>query len=90
MKLRAQIVIYGIVQGVWFRVNTKNKAEQLNITGWVRNTSDGNVEALFEGEESNINEIIEWCHHGPPSAMVEKVEIKKSYATNEFNHFFIK
>ncbi len=73
---RAHVKIYGKVQGVWFRVHTKEMAEKLGIKGWVRNVPDGSVEAVFEGEEENLEEMIRWCHHGPPLARVTKVEIK--------------
>ena len=61
MKLRLQVKISGKVQGVWFRLNTKNKADDLKINGWVRNTNDGKVEAIFEGEEEKLHKIINWC-----------------------------
>lgn len=91
-KLRANVhvVISGRVQGVWFRASTKQKAEQLGLTGWVRNTSKGNVEAIFEGEEDIVKEMIDWCHHGPPSAQVEHVKIKNQPPTNGFGGFSIR
>ena len=52
-------MISGRVQGVWFRANTKDKAEQLGLNGWVRNTTDGNVEAVFEGEQEQIKKMLE-------------------------------
>ena len=90
MKSNIHVIIYGRVQGVWFRASTKQKAEQLGINGWVRNTVDGNVEAIFEGEENSVNEMLNWCHHGPPMAEVEKVEVKNQNSTNGFNCFTIK
>ena len=90
MKSKIHVIISGRVQGVWFRANTKDKAEQLGIGGWVRNTTDGNVEAVFEGDEENIKEMLEWCHHGPPSAKVENVEVEKQTPSNGFDGFSIK
>lgn len=91
MKSRVHVVISGRVQGVWFRVNAKDKAEQLGLNGWVRNTSDGSVEAVFEGEQGQINEMLEWCHQGPPMAHVENVKVEKQQISdNEFNRFSIK
>ena len=90
MKKNLHVFISGRVQGVWFRANTKQKAEQLGITGWVRNTSDGRVEAIFEGEENHIKEMLEWCHHGPPLAKINNVEIIEQNPTNGFNGFSIK
>jgi len=78
MKLNTKVVISGRVQGVWFRQNTKNKAEQLGVKGWVKNTDDGNVEAVFEGEEDAIGEMIKWCHHGPKLAKVTNIETTQS------------
>lgn len=90
MKSKVQVIISGRVQGVWFRANTKNKAEQLGITGWVRNTDDGKVEALFEGEDDLIKEMLEWCKHGPTMAKVTDVKVKKNPDQDEYNSFLIK
>ena len=90
MKSNVHVLISGRVQGVWFRASTKQKAEQLSLTGWVRNTSGGNVEAVFEGDENLIQEMLEWCHHGPPLANVENVEIKNQEPTKGFDDFSIK
>ena len=90
MKTNVHVVISGRVQGVWFRATTKQKAEQLGITGWVRNTPDGCVEAIIEGEEQQVKKMIEWCHEGPPLATVDKVEIKNQSPTNGFDGFSIK
>ena len=90
MKLNVHVIISGRVQGVWFRANTKQKAEQLGLTGWVRNTSDGCVEAVFEGEERLIKEMIEWCNKGPSLAKVEKVEVKNQNLIEGFDGFSIR
>lgn len=73
---RAHVRIYGRVQGVWFRANTKEMAKKLRLKGWVRNMPDGSVEAVFEGDDESIEKAIEWCHHGPPLARVDRVEVK--------------
>jgi len=90
MRLKTHVIISGKVQGVWFRINTKNKAEQLNLTGWVRNTTDGKVEAVFEGEERDINEMIKWCYEGPPHAYVQNVNVETKSKLNGFYKFEIK
>lgn len=90
MKSKARVIISGKVQGVWFRASTKNKAEQLGITGWVRNTEDGNVEALFEGDDNVLEEMLEWCNHGPPMAVVENVKVERRPEKDEHNNFSIK
>ena len=89
MKTNVHVLISGRVQGVWFRASTKKKADELGIHGWVRNTSDGKVEAVFEGEKEKIDEMIKWCHIGPPLARVEKVEVEKQDPTNAFKEFSI-
>ncbi|MCD6474173.1 MAG: acylphosphatase [Thermoplasmata archaeon] len=73
---RAHVRIYGRVQGVFFRANTKKMAEKLGVAGWVRNMPDGSVEAVFEGDDKAVEQIIEWCHHGPEMARVEKVYVE--------------
>lgn len=91
MKYTAHVIISGRVQGVWFRANTKNKADQLGIMGWIKNTSDGKVEAFFEGEKDHVDEMIDWCQHGPSQAKVNNVKWEKKPITiNKFNKFFIK
>ncbi len=90
MKKTVNVVVSGKVQGVWFRANTKNKAEQLGVTGWVKNSPGGTVEACFEGDEHQVQEMIEWCHRGPPRAKVEKVEVKNQESTRGFDNFSIK
>ncbi|MCK5636915.1 MAG: acylphosphatase [Thermoplasmatales archaeon] len=90
MKSNVHVLISGRVQGVWFRTSTKQKAEQLGLTGWIRNTSDGSVEAIFEGDEKGIQDMLEWCHRGPPLARVSNVEVKNQESTNGFDGFSIK
>ena len=90
MKSKVHVIISGKVQGVWFRANTKNKAEQLNIIGWVRNTPDGKVEAIFEGEERDVHEMIKWCNEGPPLANVKNIDVEPSSPLNGFDGFSIK
>lgn len=79
-KIGVHIKIYGKVQGVFFRDNTRDRAEHHNIAGWVKNVFDNTVEAFLFGEEKDVNELIEWAHEGPSGAMVDRVEIldKKS------------
>lgn len=84
------MIISGQVQGVWFRASTRDKAEQLGLKGWVKNTPDGSVEAVFEGEENLVQEMLEWCHHGPPLANVENVKVKKQSISNCFDRFSVK
>jgi acylphosphatase len=73
-RTRAHVFVSGTVQGVYYRANTRDTARQKGVDGWVRNLSDGRVEAVFEGTESAVEEMVEWCHTGSPAAEVEDVE----------------
>jgi acylphosphatase len=88
--LRAHVVVQGRVQGVWFRASTKDEADRIGVTGWVRNLPDGSVEAVFEGETKKVEEIVGWCHRGPSGAQVAKVEITWEPYAKEFGHFDIR
>jgi acylphosphatase len=72
-KVRAHVYVSGRVQGVFFRGTVQERAEQLGLTGWVRNLPDGRVEALFEGEPGKVREMVRWCEEGPSHATVESV-----------------
>ncbi|MCS7136073.1 MAG: acylphosphatase [Nitrososphaerota archaeon] len=89
MKVRAHVYVSGVVQGVFFRSNTKRMADRLGVKGWVRNLPDGRVEAVFEGEREAVVSMIEWCHRGPPDAIVENVEVKWEEYKGEFKDFRI-
>lgn len=88
-KRRVHVLIFGKVQGVSFRYHTYELAKKLGITGWVRNTSDGKVEAVFEGDRDKIEKILEFCKRGPSLARVEKVEVKEEKFKGEFKDFKI-
>ncbi len=83
-RLRAHVIVHGFVQGVWFRASTRDEAVRIGVTGWVRNLSDGSVEAVFEGEKKKVEEIVGWCHHGPSGAQVSKVDISWERHKGEF------
>lgn len=89
-KVRAHVLISGIVQGVFFRANTRDIALSHGIHGWVRNTMDGKVEAVFEGDEAVVKRVIDWCKHGPTGARVDNVDIKWLDYTGEFNGFMVR
>ena len=74
---RVRVFISGRVQGIFFRAETRRKAEELGVAGWVRNLADGRVEAVFEGPADKVEKIIEWCWQGSPLAKVEKVEVRE-------------
>jgi acylphosphatase len=71
---RAHVWVSGVVQGVFFRGTTAEQARALGLDGWVRNLPDGRVEAVFQGDATNVGAAVEWVRHGPPRAIVESVE----------------
>lgn len=85
--IRAHVVIAGEVQGVSFRYYIKEKARMLEITGWVKNLSDGRVEAVFEGLEDKVKELIEWCKKGPSLTKVNHVKVEFRHYKGEFTGF---
>ena len=74
--ISVHVFISGQVQGVFFRAHTKEKAEELNLAGWVKNLPDGRVEAVFEGEQDQINKMLVWCYQGSPTSQVDQVDIR--------------
>ena len=71
---RVRVVIHGRVQGVWFRGWTIEAAQMRGLSGWVRNRRDGTVEAVFDGPDKVVADMIEACWQGPPAARVTDVE----------------
>lgn len=88
-NVRVHLIVEGRVQRVWFRESTRITAAELDVKGWVKNRSDGSVEIIAEGQEKNIMEFIEWCHDGPPHAVVTNVTQTPQEYINEFNSFTI-
>jgi acylphosphatase len=89
-SVRAHVFISGRVQGVNFRISTRNQARQAGVAGWVHNLSDGRVEAVFEGSNAAVRRMVSWCYSGPPSAEVERVEVKWEEPTQSENDFSIR
>ncbi len=87
---RVHVYVSGRVQGVFFRAETQRTAMDFKLTGWVRNTADGRVEVVFEGEDANVDKMLAWCHVGPPAARVEKVLTEEEPYTDSFRDFSIK
>ena len=73
--MRRRVVVHGRVQGVFFRDSTRRLALELSVSGWVRNTWEGTVEAVFEGPPEAVERLVEFSRHGPPGAAVERVEV---------------
>lgn len=72
---RAEVVVRGAVQGVFFRAEARERARSLNLAGWVRNASDGTVQAVFEGDDERVESMVEWCRRGPGGARVDGIEV---------------
>lgn len=70
------LIIQGKVQGVFFRATAKEVADEIGITGWVRNTEEGNVEIMANGDEERLQRFIEWCKVGPKRAFVTNVRVR--------------
>jgi len=75
LKARAHVFISGLVQGVFFRSETKRKAYAHHVAGWVRNLPDGRVEGIFEGEEKDVEAMVAFCRRGPSGAVVRDIEV---------------
>ena len=90
MTRRVYITVAGRVQGVFFRANTREVAQRLGLSGYVRNLPDGRVEVVAEGEEEALRKLVDWCHEGPPLARVERVEVRWENPTGEFSGFHIR
>jgi len=87
---RVHLFVSGRVQGVFFRVHTRDLAQKLGLSGFVRNLPDGRVEVVAEGPEEKLQELIEFCHRGPPLAHVTHVEIRWEEPTGEFRGFSVR
>ncbi len=87
MMSQAYLNITGKVQGVFYRDTSQKRAQELNLTGYVKNMPDGSVEALVQGPKEDIEAFIKWCQQGPPSANVENVEVKWQEVTETYDSF---
>ncbi|BBJ00350.1 acylphosphatase [Ferrigenium kumadai] len=81
-KETLRLVVHGRVQGVFFRDSMRHEAQRLGIDGWVRNRSDGTVEAEVQGAPAAVEAIVHWAHRGPEHARVERVEVEPSEGTH--------
>ena len=85
---RVQVTIKGNVQGVFFRANIAKKAKELKIKGYVKNT-ENDVEALFEGNDNAVAEILEFCLIGPKESKVKSIDIDEEEYVGEYKDFII-
>lgn len=89
--IRVHLTIHGLVQGVFFRTHAIEKAKDLGgITGWVANQADGTVIIEAEGPENKIKDFIDWCHSGPSTCEVKKIDVEQHEYTGEFDGFDIR
>ncbi len=88
MKIGRRCVVSGKVQGVFYRQKTYEKANELEIKGWVRNLENGDVECLLIGEEDDVEALCQWLHQGPPAARVTAVKIEEA-PMEDLNQFII-
>jgi len=75
--VRRKVVVGGRVQGVWFRESARRRAEELGVSGWVRNTAEGTVEAELEGAADDVAVLVSWLGLGPPQARVDSVDVEE-------------
>jgi acylphosphatase len=90
MAERLRIIVHGRVQGVFFRAHAMEKARSLGLLGWVRNTPEGTVEIMAEGEREKLQQLLMWCSMGSPAANVQQIEETWGAATGEFKEFGIR
>ncbi len=87
---RVQIVVKGLVQGVFFRASAVKIAQKRSLCGWVRNNPDGSVEALIEGSVESVEDATNWFRSGPSGAKVDTINITNEEYRNEFKDFTIR
>ncbi|EMA68131.1 acylphosphatase [Halorubrum aidingense JCM 13560] len=75
-ETRAHVFVSGRVQGVYYRATTRDTAREKGVDGWVRNLDDGRVEAVFEGPEATVREMVDWCETGSRAAEVDAVDVE--------------
>ena len=87
---RARVRVSGRVQGVFFRDSTREKAQELGLSGYVTNTPDGDVEAVFEGPPESVEEMVRWCGQGPSQASVENVDVEYESPGDDLTGFEVR
>ncbi|MFW5637982.1 MAG: acylphosphatase [Methanoculleus sp.] len=90
MTVRVRVWISGQVQGVGFRWAVEDEARVKGVTGWVKNLPDGRVEAVFEGDEGAVQQMIEFCRRGPTLARVDDVQVVREEYIGELEGFSIR
>jgi acylphosphatase len=90
VNVRAHVFVKGRVQGVFFRVETRQEAKKRNVVGWVQNTFDGRVEAVFEGQKEDVKKLVDFCRRGPSGAKVTDIDVQWQEYSGEFKGFKIR
>ena len=86
---RVHLLVSGRVQGVYFRQGMMEAAEKNNVFGWVQNLPNNRVESILEGNDSNVDAVIEWARFGPAGAVVDELKITEENCVGEFSEFQI-
>ncbi len=93
-EIQIKVNISGIVQGVFFRLETMKTANRIGVKGYVRNLPDGSVEAVFQGDENQLEQQLKWCHQGPDASRVDHVKqeklVKPEDQLNSFDSFEVR
>jgi acylphosphatase len=89
-QISVRAIIYGRVQGVFFRAFVEEHAQRLGLVGYVRNLPSGAVEVMAEGERENVNKLVGHLKMGPPTAIVDRVEISWSEYTDDHSRFGVR
>lgn len=87
--MQIRVIVYGSVQGVFFRHSARQLAQTLGLVGWIKNNPDGSVEAVAQGQKEKLVEFIGWCKKGPSLADVEKIEVDWKQVRQELVGFEI-
>lgn len=87
---RVHVIVSGRVQGVFYRDSLRRRADELGVSGWVRNTEDGRVEAVFEGAAAAVKTAVDYAREGPPFARVSDIELVEEPATGKHGGFEIR
>ncbi|MDD4237785.1 MAG: acylphosphatase [Desulfotomaculaceae bacterium] len=88
-RVRAHLIITGVVQGVYYRVTARQEARALGINGWVKNRPDGAVEAVIEGNREKVVKFIDWSRQGPSASQVSGVQVEWGDFKGEYQGFSI-
>lgn len=87
---RLKVLLEGRVQGVSMRFYTQQKASELGLTGYVRNLTDGRVEAVFEGPKPSLDAVLKWCQTGSPNARIDSIAMRYEEAEGRFSGFNVR